>query len=76
MSTKEFIYRRGDCMNNVNKTLFIPLYGKALVIKMNIILRDKKAEALWAAEGFVLGGLNKRKLIASRMWGDFSVLHE
>ena len=67
MSTKEFIYRRGDCMNNVNKTLFIPLYGKALVSNMNIILRDKKAEALWAAEGFVLGGKAKSKWLAYNM---------
>ena len=43
-------------MNEINKTLFIPLYGKALISRMGIILRDKKAEELWAAEGFDLGG--------------------
>ena len=32
-------------MNNVNKTLYIPLYGKAYVSKKGIILPDKKAEA-------------------------------
>ena len=28
-------------MNNVNQTLYIPLYGKAYVSKKNIILKDK-----------------------------------
>jgi len=27
-------------MNEINKTLFIPLYGKALVSKQNIILNE------------------------------------
>lgn len=34
-------------MNDVNKTLFIPLYGKALVSKQNIILNDTTAEKIW-----------------------------
>ena len=67
MSTNKPIYRRGDCMNNVNKTLFIPLYGKSLVSKMGIILQDKKAEELWAAEGFALGGKAKSKWLAYNM---------
>ena len=29
-------------MNDVNKTLYIPLYGKALVSSKNIIIQDKK----------------------------------
>ena len=29
-------------MNNVNKTLYIPLYGKAYVSKNNKILQEKK----------------------------------
>ena len=40
-------------MNQVNKTLYIPLYGKALVSKKNILLRDLKAECadnLWIAD--------------------------
>ena len=41
-------------MNNVNKTLYIPLYGKAYVSKKGIILNDKKAEEIWSAEGFDL----------------------
>ena len=43
-------------MDNVNKTLYIPLYGKALVSKKEIILNDSKAEEIWTAEGFVLKG--------------------
>ena len=30
-------------MNNVNKTLYIPLYGKAYLSRRNLILRDEKA---------------------------------
>ena len=33
-------------MNEVNKTLFIPLYGKAQVSRKNIILFDKRAEEI------------------------------
>ena len=46
-------------MNNVNKTLYIPLYGKAFVSEKGIILSDKKAEEIWAAEGFSLKGKSK-----------------
>ena len=41
-------------MNSVNKTLYIPLYGKAYVSKKGIILKDSKAEEIWAKEGFAL----------------------
>ena len=41
-------------MNNVNKTLYIPLYGKAYVSKKGVILHDEKAEKIWDAEGFEL----------------------
>ena len=37
----------GSKMNNVNKTLYIPLYGKAYVSKKGIILNDKKAEEVF-----------------------------
>lgn len=33
-------------MDNVNKTLYIPLYGKAYVSKKGIILSDKTAARL------------------------------
>lgn len=51
-------------MNNVNKTLYIPLFGKALVSKKKIILEDKMAEKIWDAEGFALKGKSKSKWLA------------
>ena len=54
-------------MNEVNKTLFIPLYGKALISRMGIILQDKKAEEIWDAEGFALQGKAKSKWLAYTM---------
>ena len=54
-------------MNSVNKTLYIPLYGKAFVSRNGIILQDKKAEEIWAAEGFELKGKSKSKWLAYYM---------
>lgn len=54
-------------MNNVNKTLYIPLYGKAYVSKKHIILQDKKAEEIWEKEGFALKGKSKSKWLAYYM---------
>lgn len=54
-------------MNQVNKTLYIPLYGKALVSKKNIILRDLKAEYIWNRESFELKGKSKSKYLAYYM---------
>ena len=54
-------------MNEINKTLFIPLYGKALVTKQNIILKDPTAEKIWKKEGFVLQGKAKSKWLAYNM---------
>jgi len=54
-------------MNNVNKTLYIPLYGKAYVSRKGIILHDPKAENVWAAEGFALKGKSKSKWLAYYM---------
>lgn len=54
-------------MNNVNKTLYIPLYGKAYVSKKGIILNDKKAEEIWSAEGFDLKRKSKSKWLAYYM---------
>ena len=51
-------------MNNVNKTLYIPLYGKAYVSKKGIILKDKKAEEIWNKEGFKLKGKSKSRWLA------------
>ena len=51
-------------MNNVNKTLYIPLYGKAYVSAKGLFLDDKKAEEIWAAEGFPLKGKAASKWLA------------
>lgn len=54
-------------MNSVNKTLYIPLYGKALVSKKGVILVDKKAEEIWNNEQFPLKGKSKSKWLAYYM---------
>lgn len=54
-------------MNNVNKTLYIPLYGKAYVSRKGIILNDKKAEEIWEKEGIPLKGKSKSKWLAYYM---------
>ena len=62
-------------MNSVNKTLYIPLYGKAYVSKKGIILKDKKAEEIWDNEGFELKGKSKSKWLAYYMGMRSSVFH-
>ena len=54
-------------MNQVNRTLYIPLYGKAYVSRAGLFLEDKKAEEIWEAEGFVLKGKAKSKWLAYYM---------
>lgn len=54
-------------MDNVNKTLYIPLYGKAYVSRKEIILHDPKAEEIWSAEGFPLKGKSRSKWLAYYM---------
>ena len=54
-------------MNNVNKTLYIPLYGKSYVSKKGILLHDPKAEEIWAAEGFKIRGKSASKWLAYYM---------
>lgn len=54
-------------MDNVNKTLYIPLYGKALVSSRGILLEDSKAEEIWAAQGFPLKGKSRSKWLAYYM---------
>ena len=54
-------------MDSVNKTLYIPLYGKSYVSKKGIILHDEKAEAIWAAEGFPLKGKSASRWLAYYM---------
>ena len=54
-------------MNEVNRTLYIPLYGKALVSRRNMILEDPDAERIWAAEGFAMHGKAKSVWLAYNM---------
>lgn len=54
-------------MDNINKTMYIPLYGKAYVSRKGILLQDTKAEEIWAAEGFALKGKSKSKWLAYYM---------
>ena len=54
-------------MNNVNKTLYIPLYGKALVSRMGRFFRDETAESIWDQQGFSLKGKAKSKWLAYNM---------
>lgn len=57
----------GERMNNVNRTLYIPLYGKAYVSKKGLFLDDKKAEEIWKTEGFTLKGKSRSKWLAYYM---------
>ncbi len=54
-------------MNEVNKTLFIPLYGKAMVSRQGIILNDPAAERIWEKESFPIKGKSKSKWLAYNM---------
>lgn len=54
-------------MTGVNKTLYIPLYGKALVNKKGIILKDRFAETIWDQSGFTLKGKSASKWLAYYM---------
>lgn len=54
-------------MDNVNKTLYIPLYGKSYVSGRGIILSDQKAQEIWAKEGFPLKGKSGSKWLAFYM---------
>ena len=54
-------------MDNVNRTLYIPLYGKAFVSRRGLFLRDEMAERIWAEEGFALKGKAASKWLAYNM---------
>ena len=54
-------------MNSVNKTLYIPLYGKAYVSRRGLFLTDKKAEEIWEKEQFPLKGKSRSKWLAFYM---------
>ena len=46
-------------MNEVNKTLYIPLCGKTQISKKGIILHDPMAERIWNEEAFPIKGKAK-----------------
>lgn len=54
-------------MTEVNKTLYIPLYGKAYVSKKGIILNDKSAERIWAKNEFKLKRRSSSRWLAYYM---------
>lgn len=54
-------------MDEVNKTLYIPLYGKAWVSKQNIIIKDPMAGKIWENQGFPLGRRSKSKWLCYNM---------
>ena len=54
-------------MDSVNKTLYIPLYGKAYVSRRGLFINDGTAEKIWEAEGFTLRGKAKSKWLAFYM---------
>ena len=54
-------------MDNVNKTLYIPLYGKAMVSRRGLLLRDPDAERIWNAAGMTLKGKSASKWLAYTM---------
>ena len=54
-------------MNDVNRTLYIPLYGKSKISKQNIILRDPVAEEIWEQEAFPIHGKSKSRWLAYNM---------
>ena len=54
-------------MNEVNKTLYIPLYGKSKVSRQGIILRDPSAERIWKEEAFPIRGKSGSKWLAYNM---------
>lgn len=54
-------------MNEVNKTLYIPLYGKAQLSRQGIILHDPMAEKIWNKEAFPIKGKAKSKWLCYNM---------
>ena len=54
-------------MNDIQKTLYIPLYGKAYVSRKGLFLQDQKAEEIWEREQFPLKGKSKSKWLAYYM---------
>ena len=54
-------------MNAVSRTLYIPLYGKSLVSKRGLFIKDVYAERIWDSVQFPLKGKAKSKWLAFYM---------
>lgn len=54
-------------MNEVNRTLYIPLYGKAFVTRKGLFIDDPSAAAIWEKEGFPLSRRARSKYLAYYM---------
>lgn len=54
-------------LNEINKTLYIPLYGKALVSKSGLIIKDEKAEEIVDKEQIAFKGKSGSKWLAYYM---------
>ncbi len=61
------IYTKRETMNEINKTLYIPLYGKSEVSKKKIIINDPSAEKIWEKENFKVTGKAKSKWLTYNM---------
>ena len=54
-------------LNNESKTLFIPLYGKALMSKNNLFIKDPKAEEIISKVSFNFNELKQSKWLSMYM---------
>lgn len=54
-------------LKNESKTLFIPLYGKAIISKNNFFLHDKKAEEIIAKSNYDFKSLKQSKWLSMYM---------
>ena len=51
-------------MDNVNKTLYIPLYGRSYVSRLGILISDPRAEEIWEKAGFPLSRRSRSRHLA------------
>ncbi len=66
-------------MNDISRTLYIPLYGKAMVSRKGLLLHDPKAEEIWAKAAFPLRRKSRSKWLAyfmamrARVFDDWTI---
>jgi O-methyltransferase involved in polyketide biosynthesis len=63
-------------LNNESKTLFIPLYGKAMMSQNNLFLCDKKAEEIVAGINYDFANLKQSKWLSMYMALRASIIDE